>query len=67
MNKERVEQLRDLIQQNMQGMQQQIQQFAGERIAENLSEQPPNETMDGLMNRPFSALTDADKNFCNVK
>jgi len=63
MNKERVEQLRDLIQQNMQGMQQQIQQFAGERIAENLSEQPPNETVDGLMNRPFSALSDADKKF----
>ncbi|HEY9152175.1 MAG TPA: VWA domain-containing protein [Anaerolineales bacterium] len=61
MNKERVEQLRDLIQQNMQGMQQQINQFAGERIAENLSEQEPNEAMDGLMNRPFSALTDADK------
>jgi uncharacterized protein len=61
MNKERVEQLRDLIQQNMQGMQQQINQFAGERIAENLSEEQPNESMDGLMNRPFSALTDADK------
>ena len=61
MNKERIEQLRDLIQQNMQGMQQQIDQFAGERIAENLSEQQPNENMDGLMNRPFSALSDADK------
>jgi len=61
MNKERIEQLRDLIQQNMQGMQQQIDQFAGERIAENLSEQQPNENMDGLMNRPFNALSDADK------
>jgi len=61
MNKGRVEQLRNLIQQNMQGMQQQINQFAGERIAENLSEEQPNENMDGLMNRPFSALTDADK------
>ena len=61
MNQERVEQLRELIQQNMQGMQQQINQFAGERIAENLSEQPPNEAMDGLMNRPFNALSDADK------
>ncbi len=61
MNKERVEQLRELIQQNMQGMQQQINQFAGERIAENLSEQEPNEAMDGLMNRPFNALSDADK------
>ena len=61
MNKERVEQLRELIRQNMQGMQQQINQFAGERIAENLSEQPPNENIDGLMNRPFNALSDADK------
>ncbi len=61
MNKERVEQLRELIQQNMQGMQQQINQFAGERIAENLSEQDPNEAMDGLMNRPFNALSDGDK------
>ncbi len=61
MNQERVEQLRELIQQNLQGMQQQINQFAGERIAENLSEQPPNENLDGLMNRPFNALSDADK------
>src|SRR5271157_467734 len=61
MNQERVEQLRELIQQNLQGLQQQINQFAGERIAENLSEQPPNEAVDGLMNRPFNALSDADK------
>ena len=61
MNQERVAQLRELIQQNMRGMQQQIQQFAGERIAENLSEQNPNDAMDGLMDRPFSALSDADK------
>jgi uncharacterized protein len=61
MSRERLEQLRDLIQQNMQGMQQQINQFAGERIAENLSEQQPNENLEGLMNRPFNALSDADK------
>ena len=61
MNQERVDQLRELIQQNMQGMQQQINQFAGERIAENLSEQLPNENIEGLMNRPFNALSDADK------
>jgi len=53
--------MRELIQQNLQGMGQQINQFAGERIAENLSEQPPNDNMDGLMNRPFEALSDADK------
>ena len=51
MSNERLEQLRDLIQQNMQGMQQQIQQFAGERIAENLSQRPPDENLDGLIVR----------------
>jgi hypothetical protein len=61
MDKERIERLRDLIQQNMQGIQGQIEQFAGERIAENLSEKPRGENIDNLMNRPFQALSDADK------
>ena len=39
MSRDRIERLRDLIQQNLQGMQQQIDQFAGERLAENLSRQ----------------------------
>ncbi len=50
-----------MIRQNMQGMQQQIEQFAGERIAENMSEQPPADSADNLMNRPFEALSDSDK------
>jgi hypothetical protein len=61
MSRERIEEIRGLIQQNLQGMKDQIKQFAGERIAENMSEQPPSENMDGLMNRPFEALSDADK------
>lgn len=61
MDKERVERLRELIQQNMQGIQGQLEQFAGERIAENLSERPRGENIDNLMNRPFQALSDADK------
>jgi uncharacterized protein len=61
MSRERIEQMRNKIQQNMQGIEQQINQFAGERIAENMSEQPPGESMDNLMNRPFHALSDADK------
>src|SRR5918996_1575742 len=61
MSKERLEQLREQIQQNLQGMQQQINQFAGERIAENLSQHPPSEGVDNLMNRPFHALSDSDK------
>jgi uncharacterized protein with von Willebrand factor type A (vWA) domain len=50
-----------MIRQNMQGMQEQIDQFAGERIAENLSERPRTDNVDSLMNRPFEALSDADK------
>ncbi len=61
MSRERIEQIRDLIQQNLQGMAEQIKQFAGERIAENMSERPPSENVGGLMNRPFEALSDAEK------
>ncbi len=61
MSRERLDQMRELIQQNMQGMQDQLNQFAGERIAENLSERPRPDNIDGLMNRPFNALSDADK------
>ncbi len=61
MDRQRLQQMRDLIQQNMQGIQRQLAQFAGERIAENLSEQPRDEGIDGLMNRPFHALSDAEK------
>jgi uncharacterized protein len=61
MSKERIEQIREQIRQNMQGLEQQLKQFAGERIAENLSEQPPGENLDNLMNRPFHALSDEEK------
>jgi hypothetical protein len=61
MSRDRVEQLREQIRQNMQGIEQQINQFAGERIAENMSEKPPGERADNLMNRPFEALSDSDK------
>lgn len=61
MSRDRVEQMREMIQQNMQGMQEQINRFAGERLAENLSERPRGENIDNLMNRPFQALSDADK------
>jgi uncharacterized protein with von Willebrand factor type A (vWA) domain len=61
MNRERIEQIREMIQQNMQGMQEQINQFAGEHIAQNLSEHPRSDNIDNLMNRPFEALSDSDK------
>jgi hypothetical protein len=62
MSRDRVEEMRNIIQQNLQGMQEQINQFAGQRIAENLSERPRGENIDNLMNRPLQALADAEKN-----
>ena len=61
MSRDRVEQIREMIQQNIQGMREQIEQFAGERIVENMSENPRGERVDNLMNRPFTALSDTDK------
>ncbi len=61
MSRDRVEQMREMIQQNLQGMRDQIERFAGERIAENLSERPRGENINDLMNRPFQALSDSDK------
>ena len=61
MSRERIEQMRQMIQQNLQGMQEQINQFAGQRIAENMSVRSRTDNVDSLMNRPFHALSDADK------
>lgn len=60
MNKQRMEQMRQLIQANMQGLEEQLRQFAGQKIAENMSEQRPEDALDGLMDRPFNALSDED-------
>lgn len=62
MSRERLEQVRQLVQANMQAMQEQMERFAGERIAENLSRRPAHEDIDGLMNRPFRSLSDEEKN-----
>lgn len=60
MSKERLDQLRQLIKANQQAMQEQVSQFAGQRIAENMSEQPPDKGIDELLDRPFNALSDSD-------
>jgi hypothetical protein len=61
MDSQRLEQIRDLIRQNLQSIGQQVAQFAGERIVENLSEKPPTEALDDLLNRPFGSLSDQEK------
>ncbi len=61
MNRQRIEQIRARIEQNLQSLSRQLSRFAGERIIKNLSEHPHPESIDGLMNRPFQALSDAEK------
>ncbi|HEY6074576.1 MAG TPA: VWA domain-containing protein [Anaerolineales bacterium] len=61
MDRKRVEQVRKQLEANMQGMQEQMEQFAGQRIAENISKKPPTENIDGLMDRPFQSLSDSEK------
>jgi uncharacterized protein with von Willebrand factor type A (vWA) domain len=60
MDKQRVEQMRQLLQANQKGLEEQLRQFSGQRIAENMSEQQPDDSLDGLMNRPFNSLSDKD-------
>lgn len=60
MSKERLDQMRQLIRANQQAMQDQVSQFAGQRIAENMSEQRPEEGVEDLLDRPFGSLSDRD-------
>ena len=60
MDKERIDQMQRLLQANQKGLEDQLRQFAGQRIAENMSQRPPDDSLDNLMDRPFSALSDGD-------
>jgi len=61
MSKERIDQLQQLIQGNQKALAEQVNRFAGQKIAENMSEREPDEAnLDELMNRPFRALSDRD-------
>ena len=61
MDARRLAQVRAQVRQNLEGIQDQIRDYARQRIAENLSERPLAESVDGLMDRPFQALSDAEK------
>jgi uncharacterized protein len=60
MNKQRVDEFQKLMHANLQSLQNQIRQYSGERIAENMSHQPHEDALDGLLNRPFSSLSEKD-------
>ena len=61
MSKQRLDQLQQLIQSNQQALEEQVNRFAGQKIAENMSEREPDQAnLDQLMDRPFRALSDRD-------
>lgn len=60
MNKQRLDQMRQILQANQQALQEQVRQFAGQKIAENMAEQRPEDQLEGLLDRPFNALSDRD-------
>lgn len=60
MDRQRMDQIRQLIQGNQQALSEQLRQYVGERIAENMSQQKNSEDIDQLLNRPFTTLTDKD-------
>jgi len=61
MSKQRLDQMQQLIQANQQALQEQVNRFAGQKIAENMSEAEPDDAnIDDLMDRPFRALSDRE-------
>ena len=60
MNKQRIDQMRQILQSNQQSLMEQLRGYAGQQIAENMAEHRPEDNVDALMNRPFNALSDKD-------
>ena len=60
MNRQRIDQIRQMLQANQQSIEEQIRKYAGQNIAENISERNREDGIDGLLNRPFSSLSDRD-------
>jgi uncharacterized protein with von Willebrand factor type A (vWA) domain len=58
MDRERVDQLRQMMQANQEALQDQLRQHAGQRIVENMSRMTRQDRMDNLFNRPFHLLTE---------
>jgi uncharacterized protein with von Willebrand factor type A (vWA) domain len=56
----RLEQMRRIMAENQDVLEEQIRQYAGQRIAEQMSEREPQESLENLMNRPFNSLSEGD-------
>lgn len=60
MQQERLEQMRQQMLSNQQALREQLHDFVGKRIADNISRQPPDDSIEALMDRPFGSLSDKD-------
>jgi hypothetical protein len=58
MDQHRAEQLRQMMADNQRALEDQISQYAGQRIAGNLSQRAQNESLDDLLSRSFNSLSD---------
>ena len=67
MSREKLDQIRKLVQQNMSGIQDQVNRFAGQRIAENLSKRNHENTIDSLYQRPFESLNEQEKQLIKLE
>jgi uncharacterized protein len=60
MDRQRLERIQQLVQANQQALAEQLRQYTGEQIAEQMSNQPPDQGISDLLDRPFNALSDGD-------
>jgi uncharacterized protein len=60
MNRDRVDQMKQILQANQQALEEQISQFTGQQIADNMSQKQQDDSNDGLINQPFGSLSDKD-------
>jgi uncharacterized protein with von Willebrand factor type A (vWA) domain len=60
LDEERGEQLRQMILHNQQGFEDQLRRLVGQRIADNMSQPPPDDGLSELITRQFESLTEKD-------
>ena len=60
MDQERIAQLKEVMQGNLQNLKEQMRRYAGQRISHNLSDRADDDSPDDLFDRPFSSLSDSE-------
>lgn len=60
MDKRRVQALNAILQSNYQAQENQLRQFAGERIARNMSHNTKEDNVNSLMDKPFNSLSEEE-------